>query len=410
MDLPTRWKHAWEPVLSLGAYEGEPEIARGGRRVFVVAFVIATVLSIPIAAADIASGYPWVGGMNLVVEVITVALLIVVHFRPRWFASLVSAMFAVIWAGTLVEIALFGGLLPSGLVVIFGLPITLVILMAVSLRASLWWFGVFVVSVAFAALIPRWVDPIYELADPEADVVMNLIMTGIITIAIVAYFVRQRDRFQRRSDDLLHAILPDDIVPRMKDGATIADDIASASVLFADVVDFTPMSAAMTPAQLVGLLDEVFTCFDAFVEELGLEKIKTVGDAYMAAAGVPRPRDDHAHAIAELALKIRDHEATNPVDGRRLAFRIGVASGPVTAGVIGTRTFAYDLWGDTVNTASRMESSGVPGRIQVTEATYELIKDRFACEPRGPVEIKGKSTMETYLLAGPVPNDPLGQD
>jgi guanylate cyclase len=154
----------------------------------------------------------------------------------------------------------------------------------------------------------------------------------------------------------------------------------------------------MTPAQLVGLLDDVFTCFDAFVEELGLEKIKTVGDAYMAAAGVPRPRDDHAHAIAELALKIRDHEATNPVDGRRLVFRIGVASGPVTAGVIGTRTFAYDLWGDTVNTASRMESSGVPGRIQVTEATYELIKDKFVCEPRGPVEVKGKRTMETYLL------------
>ena len=398
MNLRSRVKRAWEPVLSIGEYEGEPEIARGGRRVFVAAVVIVTVLSIPTIFADIAAGYTWVGGMNLVVEIVSVAFLVAVHLRPRRFASLVVALFALIWASTLVEIALFGGLLPSGLVVIFGLPITLVILMAVSLRASLWWFGVFVVSIVYAALIPRWVDPIYELADPEGDLIGNLIMAGLITIGVVAYFVRQRDRFQRRSDDLLHAILPDDIVPRMKDGATIADDIASASVLFADVVDFTPMSAAMTPAQLVGLLDEVFTCFDAFVEELGLEKIKTVGDAYMAAAGVPRPRDDHAHAIAELALKIRDHEATNPVDGRRLEFRIGVASGPVTAGVIGTRTFAYDLWGDTVNTASRMESSGVPGQIQVTAATYELIKDRFACEPRGPVEIKGKRTMDTYLL------------
>jgi len=398
MNLRSRVKRTLEPVLSIGEYEGEPEIARGGRRVFVVAFLIATVLSVPIAVDDIASGYTWVGGMNLVVEAFTVVLLIAVHRRPRRFASLVSAMFVLIWAATLVEIALFGGLLPSGLIVIFGLPITLVILMAVSLRASLWWFGVVVVSVVYAALIPRWVDPIYELADPEGDAVVNLIMTGIITIAIVAYFVRQRDRFQRRSDDLLHAILPDDIVPRLKYGGTIADDIASASVLFADVVDFTPMSAAMTPGQLVGLLDDVFTCFDAFVEELELEKIKTIGDAYMAAAGVPRPRGDHAHAIAELALRIRDHEATNPVDGRRLAFRIGIASGPVTAGVIGTRTFAYDLWGDTVNTASRMESSGLPGAIQVTEATYELIKDGFACEPRGPVEVKGKSTMETYLL------------
>ena len=398
MNLRSRWMRAWEPVLSIGEFEGEPEVARGGRRVFVVSFVIASVLSIPIAAADIASGYTWVGGMNLVVEVVTLAMFFAVHLRPRRFASIVSAMFVLIWASTLVEIALFGGLLPSGLVVIFGLPITLVILMAVSLRAAMWWFGVFVASVVYAALIPRWVDPLYELPNPEGDVVMNVILAGIVTIAIVAYFVRQRDRFQQRSDDLLHAILPDDIVPRMKDGATIADDIPSASVLFADVVDFTPMSAAMTPGQLVGLLDDVFTCFDAFVEELGLEKIKTVGDAYMAAAGVPRSRDDHAHAIADLALKIRDHEATNPVDGRRLAFRVGIASGPVTAGVIGTRTFAYDLWGDTVNTASRMESSGVPGQIQMTAGTYELIKERFACEPRGPVEVKGKSTMETYLL------------
>jgi len=169
-------------------------------------------------------------------------------------------------------------------------------------------------------------------------------------------------------------------------------------VLFADVVDFTPMSASLSPSQLVELLDEVFSCFDAFVDELGLEKIKTVGDAYMAASGVPRPRVDHAHAIAELALRIRDHEAVNPVDGRRLMFRIGVNSGPVTAGVIGTRTFSYDLWGDTVNTASRMESSGVPGAIQITAATHELIRDAFVCESRGLIAVKGKQQMETLLL------------
>ena len=188
-------------------------------------------------------------------------------------------------------------------------------------------------------------------------------------------------------------------MPRLKEGAgTIADDIDAASVLFADVVDFTPMSASLSPAQLVELLDEVFSCFDAFVDELGLEKIKTVGDAYMAAAGVPRPRVDHAHAIAELALRIRDHEAVNPVDGGRLMFRVGVNSGPVTAGVIGTRTFSYDLWGDTVNTASRMESSGVPGAIQITAATHELIRDAFVCESRGLVAVKGKQEMETFLL------------
>ena len=193
-------------------------------------------------------------------------------------------------------------------------------------------------------------------------------------------------------------------MPRLKEGAgTIADDIDSASVLFADVVDFTPMSASLSPAQLVELLDEVFSCFDAFVDELGLEKIKTVGDAYMAAAGVPRPRADHAHAIADLALRIRDHEAVNPVDGGRLMFRIGVNSGPVTAGVIGTRTFSYDLWGDTVNTASRMESSGVPGAIQMTAATHELMRDAVRLRVARPRRRDGQEEMETFLLVARAP-------
>jgi class 3 adenylate cyclase len=187
----------------------------------------------------------------------------------------------------------------------------------------------------------------------------------------------------------------------LKDGAgTIADDIPQASVLFADVVDFTPMSASLSPAELVSLLNQVFTSFDGFVAELGLEKIKTIGDAYMAAAGVPQARPDHAHLIAELALRIRDHRAVDPVSGESLRFRIGIDSGPVTAGVIGSDKFAYDLWGDTVNTASRMESSGVPEEIQITERTQELLKGEYECEPRGPVEVKGKGTMPTFLLRG----------
>ena len=174
----------------------------------------------------------------------------------------------------------------------------------------------------------------------------------------------------------------------------------SASVLFTDVADFTPMSATISPGQLVGLLDEVFSAFDRFVDELGLEKIKTIGDAYMVASGVPVPREDHAEAIVELAIRIRDHVATTMFGGRQLQMRIGIASGPVTAGIIGTHKFAYDLWGDTVNTASRMESSGLPGKIQLAPSTYELIRERYACESRGSVEVKGKAPMTTYLLLG----------
>jgi guanylate cyclase len=400
----SRWRRLFEPVLAIGEYPEESETRRSGRRVFLVAFVIATVFTIPQAVLDLAAGYTTVVVMNLVSVALTLPFLISMKFWPHRFAALVNAMFVLIFVTQLVETAMFGGLFPSGLVVIFGLALGLAALIAIGLRAAIWWTVAFAASVVYAVVIPDFVDPIYELSDPAADAAFNLVATAILVLAVMAYFVRQRDLYQRRSDDLLHAILPDEIVPRLKEGAgTIADDIDSASVLFADVVDFTPMSASLSPAQLVELLDEVFSCFDAFVDELGLVKIKTVGDAYMAAAGVPRPRVDHAHAIAELALRIRDHEAVNPVDGGRLMFRVGVNSGPVTAGVIGTRTFSYDLWGDTVNIASRMESSGVPGAIQITAATHELIRDAFVCEPRGLVQVKGKSMMETYLLVSRAP-------
>jgi class 3 adenylate cyclase len=218
----------------------------------------------------------------------------------------------------------------------------------------------------------------------------------------MAYFVRQRDRFQQQSDDLLHNILPNEIAARLKsDRSMIAEDLPHASVLFADVVGFTPMSATMTPPQLVGLLNDVFTAFDEFAESLGCEKIKTVGDEYMVAAGVPVQRDDHAEVIAELALRIRDHMAITDFDGHRLTMRIGINSGPVVAGIIGTHKFSYDMWGDTVNTASRMESSGVPGEIQVSSATRQILEGNgYRFEPRGTIDVKGKGAMETWLLVG----------
>jgi adenylate cyclase len=393
------WKRVLEGIMSIGASPDESESRRSGRRVFILAFVLASVLSIPPVIARFDAGYTWVGVVDLVTLAIPVLLLVVIAIRPRSYVATLHVMFVVIMAGPVLDTAMFGGLLPSGLLVIFGLDIALAALLAISLRAGLVWFGVFLLSVVYAVAVPHWVDRIYTLDDPTGNAAFNLIATGIVTIAVMIYFIRQRDRFQQRSDDLLHAILPDRIVAQLKDApGTIADDVASASVLFADVVDFTPLSATMTPADLVDLLDGIFSAFDGFVQELGLEKIKTVGDAYMVASGVPVPRDDHADAIADLALRIRDLVATTTFGGRRLQLRIGVASGPVTAGIIGTQKFAYDLWGDTVNTASRMESSGLPGEIQLAPTTYELLRDRYRCQPRGPVQVKGKSEMITFLL------------
>jgi adenylate cyclase len=154
---------------------------------------------------------------------------------------------------------------------------------------------------------------------------------------------------------------------------------------------------------MVGILDRLFSRFDALVEQHGLEKIKTIGDCYMAAAGVPTDGADHARKAALLALAMRDVLATSAVAGETgLELRIGINSGPVVAGVIGTKRFLYDLWGDAVNTASRMESHGTPGAIQITRATYDLVKDEFRCEPRGTIDVKGKGPMETWYLVGPI--------
>jgi guanylate cyclase len=208
-------------------------------------------------------------------------------------------------------------------------------------------------------------------------------------------------RFSQLTLNLLLNILPKEIatIPR-NEPRTIADHFEGASILFADVVDFTPMSASMTPIELVEVLNEVFSQFDLLVGNYGLEKIKTIGDCYMVASGVPRPRHDHAQALVSLALEMHDYVERSEYGGRKLTFRIGINSGPVVAGVIGRKKFIYDLWGDAVNTASRMKSHGRSGIIQITRATYELIRDVFSCEPQGTVNLKGKGEMEVWYVTG----------
>jgi adenylate cyclase len=212
------------------------------------------------------------------------------------------------------------------------------------------------------------------------------------------------------TERLLLNVLPRSVADRLKAApATIADSFAEVTVLFADIVGFTRLSESLSPERLVGLLNEVFTLFDAIADRRGLEKIKTIGDAYMAAAGLPEPAPDHAERAADMALDLLVAlENFNRESGNTLQVRIGLHCGPVMAGVIGTRKFIYDLWGDAVNTASRMESHGVPGRVQVSDALRQRLGDTFTFEDRGLIEVKGKGEMRTWLLLGRAAEDPTG--
>jgi PAS domain S-box-containing protein len=207
---------------------------------------------------------------------------------------------------------------------------------------------------------------------------------------------------QHKSERLLLNILPKPIAEQLKQfEGSLAQQFAEATILFADIVGFTPLSAQMRPLELLNLLNEIFSVFDQLAEKHGVEKIKTIGDAYMVAGGLPIPKDNHAEAIAQMALDMQQAiHNFQAQQGKSFQIRIGINTGPVVAGVIGIKKFSYDLWGDAVNVASRMESSGVPGRIQVTAATKERLQDKYLFEERGAIAVKGKGKMITYWLIG----------
>jgi len=307
--------------------------------------------------------------------------------------------------------AVLGGYSHSHGVVLWGLffPV-LGSLIFLSPRHALFWFLVYAAGVALTIQLEAWL-PVGNNIPPSVGrllLTLGVIITSLFALGIMTYFVDQRNRAltmlrleQQKSERLLLNILPEEVAAELKEAhRTIARHYDAASILFADVVGFTPLSSAMTPSELVDLLNEVFLMFDALTERYGLEKIKTIGDAYMVAAGVPHSRPDHAHVLTRMALDVRDEMARRDFQGRRLALRMGIHSGPVVAGVIGSRKFSYDLWGDTVNTASRMESHGQANVIQITHSTYDLIREEFVCEARGAIQVKGKGEMAVWRVVG----------
>jgi class 3 adenylate cyclase len=226
-----------------------------------------------------------------------------------------------------------------------------------------------------------------------------VILLGLIqTVIRKAYDVADRERLH--SEELLKNILPVSIIKRLKESpTTIAEKFENCSILFVDVVDFTPFAEKSVAEDVVNILNDIFTLFDQLTEKYKLEKIKTIGDAYMVVSGVPEPREDHAETIAEMALDVlKAVEDYNHKRGYNFKVRIGMNSGPAVAGVIGKMKFAYDIWGDTVNTASRMESMGVSGKIQTTEVTYNKLKEKFNFQFRELLDVKGKGKLKTYFL------------
>ena len=398
-------------LAQIGADQQDDDDTRASKALLVLISVLILPIALLWSALYLAFGSP-VGWVPLVYFAVLLSS-IVMFSRTRDFPLfLLIGQVAILLAPTL-SMAPLGGFLDAGGVGLWGILAPLGALVFSDVRTAVRWYVAYVVVFLVSGLtgellggvspgVPEWFT--------STMLALNVAVGGTIVFTLLAVFARQRRdaltalrEEQARAEGLLLNILPRSIAERLKaETRTIADQISSASILFADVVDFTPLAERLPPAEVVGMLDDLFSHFDLLAERHGLEKIKTIGDCYMVAAGVPSPRTDHAHALALMALDMQGAmQSTEEVGHLGLKLRIGINSGPVVAGVIGRKRFLYDLWGDAVNTASRMESHGTSGRIQITRATKELLENTFVCEKRGVIPLKGKGEMETWYLVGP---------
>jgi class 3 adenylate cyclase len=355
---------------------------------------LALALAVAVAAAiDVADGPGNGRAPGAYTLGLTVAALVL--FRRRWPLPVLLVSAAAIQLYTLTN---YPGIFPA-------VPLSVAVATAWVAGYRRWTLAIVIwfVLAPLAYLLRQWL----EGDEPLAPLLSGTMQSAAMLAAVLLFAEAVRGRRllqaeQQRSEQLLLNVLPAPIADRLKQGEeVIADRFPEVTVLFADLVDFTRRSQETTPERVVRVLDDLFSALDQLAERHGLEKIKTVGDAYMAVGGLPEPRPDHAQAVAEMALDVREEVARHlDPGGEPLAVRIGIDIGPVVAGVIGRRKFSYDLWGDTVNTASRMESQGVAGCIQVTDRTYRRLRDRYRFERRGPVQVKGKGELVTWFLVG----------
>jgi len=340
---------------------------------------------------------------------IVVGIALFIFFITKRFSLLLYVFFfMILWNPIAMQWSL-GGFAASGVLMLWSLLAPFSSLMFQNIKKATGWFLAYLIllfiSLYFDDYVSQWAPPLSNTIS-MTFFAMNLIGPSLIIFAAMMYYVNAFQREHGKSEKLLLNILPLSIADRLKqEEEIIADGFGEVTILFADIVNFTKLSARISPQELVALLNKIFSAFDRLALSYGLEKIKTIGDAYMVAGGLPIPREDHAEAIAEMALGMQEEMIRiRSETGEDLSIRIGINTGPVVAGVIGIQKFTYDLWGDAVNTASRMESHGVVNCIQLTENTYNYLKEKYLCEERDTIEVKGKGKMKVYLLKGKIPD------
>ncbi len=330
--------------------------------------------------------------------------LVISHLSRNHYYAIYAQIVCIIYITTLIQWSI-GGVFDSGFVLVWAFLGPLCSLMFFSLKQSGFWFLLYLSNLLITVVFNDFFASHGQVVSTNTRLIffiMNLSIASIVVFIFAGYYVAAAKRERERANALLLNVLPKEIALTLKaNGQTIAEYHESASVLFADMIGSTPLFTLMEPSQAVDWLNEVFSMFDRLVAEYGLEKIRTIGDSYMVASGVPTPRKDHAQAIARLALEMAVGLQQIPArNGKQMQFRLGINSGPLVAGVIGKTKFHYDVWGDVVNTAARMESHGEAGKIQIGPGTYELIKGEFRCTPRGVIDVKGKGSMQTWFLEG----------
>jgi len=406
-----RFRLLLERLADIGARPEDSEEERLRAGALILASVVIALISFFWIGIYLAYGYYDSAAIPFIYQLLTLAGLILLSRTKRFDIFRTTQLVAFLLLPAFLQISL-GGFVASSGMMLWCVIVPLAAVAMFGVRGAVPWLAAFFVILFLLALA----NP--SLAKNPAEfpqslrvvfIVLNISGLTIGAFVLVGYFVHQSELARRalaaereRSERLLLNVLPASIAERLKrEEGVIAEHFDAVTVLFADIEGFTRRSEGMPPDQLVRLLDEIFSTFDTLADAEGLEKIKTIGDAYMVVGGAPEPLPDHARAVARVALAMRraiERIAESQPDGLRI--RIGIDTGPAVGGVIGQRKFIYDLWGDTVNTASRMESHGSPGEIQLTARAAEALDGAFELRPRGTIDVKGKGPMETFLLVG----------